>query len=195
MDALCWSSCEEIPQVQGKRNSRKMVGVARRHQRADTLKTESQVSSQSNHTRTTALSNSMKWSQALWGVPSWEGHDAEDWQSVVHWRREGQSTSVFLPWDQHEQYEKAKWEDTERGTPQVSRCQYATVEWWRNNSRKNEGIEPNQKKYPVMDVTGDRRKVQCYKEQYSIGNWMLSPWIKANWKWSNRRWQEWTSTF
>ena len=45
-----------------------------------------------------------------------------------------------------------------------------TVEWWRSNSRKNEGIEPKQKKYPVMDVTGDRRKVQCYKEQYSIGN-------------------------
>ena len=39
------------------------------------------------------------------------------------------------------------------------------------NSRKNEGIEPKQKQYPVVDVTGDRRKVQCYKEQYSIGTW------------------------
>ena len=32
------------------------------------------------------------------------------------------TTSVFLPWEPHEQYEKAKWKDTERGTPQVSRC-------------------------------------------------------------------------
>ena len=42
-----------------------MVGVARGHQRADTLKPYSQKSSQSNHTRTTALSNSMKLSQVL----------------------------------------------------------------------------------------------------------------------------------
>ena len=30
-------------------------------------------------------------------------------------------------------------------------------------------LSPSKKKYPVVDVTGDRRKVQCYKEQYSIG--------------------------
>ena len=32
-------------------------------------------------------------------------------------------------------------------------------------------IEPKQKQYPFVVVTGDRRKVQCYKEQYSIGTW------------------------
>jgi len=58
--ALCWSSREEIPHVQGKRNPSKTVGVARGHQRADTLKPYSQKTNQSNHTRTTALSNSMK---------------------------------------------------------------------------------------------------------------------------------------
>ena len=62
---LCWSCREEIPHVQGKRNSSKMVGVARGHQRADTLKLHSQKASQSNHTRTAALSNSMKLSHAL----------------------------------------------------------------------------------------------------------------------------------
>ena len=46
--------------------------------------------------------------------------------------------------------------------------QYATGDHWRNNSRKNEGMEPKQK-YPAVDVTGDRNKVQCYKEQYCIG--------------------------
>ena len=38
-------------------------------------------------------------------------------------------------------------------------AQYATGDQWRNNSRKNEGIEPNQKRYPVVDVSGDRSKV------------------------------------
>ena len=65
---LCWSSHEEIPHAQGKRNPSKMVGVARGDQRADTLKPYSQKPNQSNHTRTTALSNSMKLSHALWGT-------------------------------------------------------------------------------------------------------------------------------
>ena len=65
MAALCWSSREEIPNAQGKRNSSKTVGVARGHQRADTLKPYSQKTSQSNHTRTTALSNSKKLTQKL----------------------------------------------------------------------------------------------------------------------------------
>ena len=41
----------------------------------------------------------------------------------------------------------------------------------RNNSRKNEGMEPKQKKYPIVDVNGDRSKIQCNKEQYCIGTW------------------------
>ena len=57
---LSWKSPEEISQVQGKRNQSKTVGVARGHQEADTLKPYSQKTSQSNHTRTTPLSNSMK---------------------------------------------------------------------------------------------------------------------------------------
>ena len=61
---LCWSSCEEIPHAQGKRNPSKIAGVARGHQRADTLKPYSQKTCQSNHTRTTALSNSTKLSHA-----------------------------------------------------------------------------------------------------------------------------------
>ena len=42
-------------------------------------------------------------------------------------------------------------------------AQYATGDQWRNNSRKNGGMEPEQKQYPAVDVTGDRSKVQCYK--------------------------------
>ena len=68
---------EEIPLVQGKRNPGKTIGVARGHQRADTLKAYSQKTSQFNHTRTTALSNSMKLSQAVWGHPRQAGHGGE----------------------------------------------------------------------------------------------------------------------
>ena len=52
-------------------------------------------------------------------------------------------------------------------------AQYATGDQWRNNSRKNEGMEPKQKKYPLVGVTGDRSKVQCCKEQYCIGTWSV----------------------
>ena len=63
-----------IPHTQGKRNTSKMVGVARGHQRADTLKPYSQKTSQYNHTRTTALSNSVKLSDAVRGPPKTVGH-------------------------------------------------------------------------------------------------------------------------
>ena len=64
MAALSWSSPEEITHAQGKRNPSKAVGVTRGHQMADTLKPYSQKTSQSNHTRTTALPNSQKLSHA-----------------------------------------------------------------------------------------------------------------------------------
>ena len=50
--------------------------------------------------------------------------------------------------------------------PRSVDAQYATGHQWRYNSRKNEGMEPKQKQYPVVDVTGDRSKVRCCKEQY-----------------------------
>ena len=55
-----------------------------------------------------------------------------------------------------------------RGTPQVGRCPICYWRSVRNNSRKNEGLETKQKQCPVVDVTGDRSKVHCCKEQYCI---------------------------
>ena len=55
--------------------------------------------------------------------------------------------------------------------PRSVGAQYATGDQWRNNSRKNEGMEPQQKQHPVVDVIGDKSKVQCCKEQYCIGTW------------------------
>ena len=43
--------------------------------------------------------------------------------------------------------------------PRSVGAQYATGDQWRNHSRKNEGMEPKQKQYPVVDETGDRSKV------------------------------------
>ena len=49
--------------------------------------------------------------------------------------------------------------------------QYAAGDQWRNNSRKNEGMEPKQKQHSVVNGTGDGSRVQCCKEQYCIGTW------------------------
>ena len=55
--------------------------------------------------------------------------------------------------------------------PRSVGAQYATGDQWRNNFRKNEGMEPKQKRYPVVDVAGDRNKVRSCKEKYCIGTW------------------------
>ena len=55
--------------------------------------------------------------------------------------------------------------------PRSVGAQYATGDQWRHNSRKNDETEPKQKQHPVVDVTGDRSKVRCYKERYYIGAW------------------------
>ena len=55
--------------------------------------------------------------------------------------------------------------------PRSVGAQYATGEEWRNKSRKNEKMEPEQNQHPVVDVTGDGSKVRCCKEQYCIGTW------------------------
>ena len=49
--------------------------------------------------------------------------------------------------------------------PMLVGAQNTTGDEWSNNSRKNEEIEPKQKQHPVVDVTRDRSKVQCCKEQ------------------------------
>ena len=55
--------------------------------------------------------------------------------------------------------------------PRLLGAQYATGDQWRSNFRKNEGMEPKEKQYPVVDVTGDRSKIRCCKGSYCIGTW------------------------
>ena len=53
--------------------------------------------------------------------------------------------------------------------PRLVGAQYATVEEQRNSSRRNEEAEPKQKQCSGVDVSGGESKVQCCKEQYSVG--------------------------
>ena len=55
--------------------------------------------------------------------------------------------------------------------PRLVGAQHAAGDQWRNNSRKNEGMEPKKKQYPAVGLTCDKRKVQSCKEQYCIGTW------------------------
>ena len=90
---------------------------------------------------------------------------------MVHWRREWQATSVSClenPMNSMKrQYDRTPKEEL----PRSLGAQYATGDQRRNNSRKNEGMEPKQKQYPVVDVTGDRSRSKCCEEQYCIGTW------------------------
>ena len=74
--------------------------------------------------------------------------------------------------------------------PRSVSVQYATGDQWRNNSRKHEEMEPKQKQYPVVDATGDRGKIQCYKEQYCIATWNVRSMNQGKLEVVNRRWQE-----
>ena len=59
--------------------------------------------------------------------------------------------------------------------PRSVGAQHATEDQWRNNSRKNEGMEPKQKQYPLVDVTGDRSKFDAVKSNIALEPGMLGP--------------------
>ena len=122
-----------------------MVGVARRHQRADTLKPYSQKSSQSNHTRTTASSNAMKLSHA---------HRATKDRRVMVERSDrmwsiGEGNGKPLQYSCLENPMNSMKRQNDRilkeVLPRSVGAQYPTEGQWRNKSRKNEGMEPKQK--------------------------------------------------
>ena len=90
----------------------------------------------------------------------------------------------------HEEYERQNDRILKEELPRSVGAQYVTRDQWRNNSRKHEGMEPKQTQYPVVDVTGDRSKVQSCKEQYCIGTWTVRSMNQGKLDMSNRRWQE-----
>ena len=74
--------------------------------------------------------------------------------------------------------------------PRSVGAQYATGDQWRTHSRKNEEMEPKQKQHPVVDVTDDRSKVQCCKQQYCIGTWNVRSMNQDKLEVVKQRWQE-----
>ena len=98
---------------------------------------------------------------------------------MVHWRREWQTTSVFLSWEPHEQYEKAN-RTLKDELPRSVGAQYTTGGQWRNNSRKNEEMEPKQKQ--ALGVGDGQEDLVCY-----------SPWDHK--ESDTTEWLNWTITF
>ena len=140
---LCWSSREEIPHTQGKRNPSKMVGVARGHQKADTLKPYSQKTSQSIHTRTTALSNSMKLSHARGATQ--DGRVMVERSGRMWSTGEGNGKPLQYSCLENPMSSMKRQNDRimKEELPRSVGAQYANGGQWRNKSRKNEGMEPN----------------------------------------------------
>ena len=81
---------------------------------------------------------------------------------------------------------KRQKDKTLKELPRSVDAQYTTGDQWRNNSRKNEEMEPKQKQHPVVGVISDGSKVQCCKEQYCIGTWDVRSMNQGK---SHRRWQ------
>ena len=102
----------------------------------------------------------------LWAMPCSTTQDrwvmVESWQNIVHWRLEQQSTSLFLPWESHEQYERQKDRTLKDELTRSVGAQYATGEEQRNSSRKNEEAEPKWKQCPVVDASGGESNVRCF---------------------------------
>ena len=90
-------------------------------------------------------------------------------RDVVHWRKEWKALQYSCLENPMNSVKRQNDRILKEELPRSVGAQYATGDQWRNNSRKNEGMEPKQKQYPVAEVTGERRKVRCCKEQYCIG--------------------------
>ena len=139
---LCWSSREEITHAQGKRNPSKMVDVARGHQTADTLKPYSQKTSQSNHTRTTALSNTMKPSHARGATQ--DGRVMVERSDRTWSTGEGNGKPLQYSCLENPMNSMKRQNDRilKEELPRSVGAQHTTGDQWRNNSRKKEGMEP-----------------------------------------------------
>ena len=115
-----------------------MVGVARGHQRADTLKPYSQKTSQSNHTRTTALSNSVKLSYAFWATQDgWVMVGRSDKLSST-----GEGNGKPLQYSCLENHMNSMKRQNDRILKEELPTSVGAQDQWRNNTRKNEGMEP-----------------------------------------------------
>ena len=111
----------------------------------------------------------MKLSHALWGHP--DGLVMVERSDRMWFTGEGNGKPLHYSCLENPMNSMKRQNDRilKEELPRSVGAQYATRDEWKNNSRKNEGMEPKQKQYPAVDVTGDRSKVRCCKAQYCIG--------------------------
>ena len=95
-------------------------------------------------------------------------------QNVVHWRRERQKLQYACLENPMNSMKKQKDKTLKDELPRLVGAQNAIGDQWRNNSWKNEEMEPKQKQHPLVDVTGDESKVRCCTEQL---HWNLECWV------------------
>ena len=111
----------------------------------------------------------MKLSHAMWGHPRRMVENSDKmWSTGEGNGKPFQYSCLENP---KNSMKRQKYRTLKDELPRSVGAQYATGDQWKNNSRKNEETEPKQKQHPVVDVTGDRSKVQCCKDQYCIGTW------------------------
>ena len=105
------------------------------------------------------MSNSMKLSHAVWGHPRQAGHGGD----VDTMWSTGEGNGKPLQYSCLENLMNSMKSQKDRTLkdelPRSVRARNASGGQWRNNSRKNEEMEPKQKQCPVVDVTGDGSKV------------------------------------
>ena len=137
-----------LPYAQGKRNATKMVGVARGHQRADTLKPYSQKTSQSNHIRTTAC---LTQSNQAMPPATQDGRVIVEKFDRMCFTGEGTGKSLEYSCLENPMNSMKRQNDRilKEELPRSVGAQYATGDQWRNNSKKNEGMELKQKQYQL----------------------------------------------
>ena len=130
---IAGTTVKRYPHIQDKRNPSKMVGVAREHQKEETLKPFSQKTSQSNHTRTTALSSSMKLSHA-------HGATQDGWVMMERSDRMwsiGEGNCKPFQYSCHENPMKSMKTQNDgilkEELPRSVGAQYATGDQWRDN--------------------------------------------------------------
>ena len=144
------------------------------------------------------LYNSIK----LWAIPFRATQDrwviVDFWQNVVCWRRKWQPTPVLLPGEPHGQYEKVKKRyDTRRWAPKARRCPICSWEAKKaitNSSIRMKQLGQSRNNTQLWMCLMMKVKSNAVKNNIAQEPGMLGPWIKVNWMWSSRRWQEWTST-
>ena len=132
----------------------------------------------------------MKLSHAVWGHPRWAGIVARADRMWSTGEGNGKPLQYSCLEDPMNSMKRQNDRILTDELPRSVGARYVTGDQWRNNSGKNEGMEPKQKQYPVVDVTGDRSRVRCCKEQYCMGTWNVRSMNQDKLEVVKRRWQE-----